>query len=72
MDTEDDGTTTISNHEMISTLKSELAALQFKRDRLMSEVGIVSGLEQYDNRETRIAEMNERPNVFNINNSNEK
>jgi hypothetical protein len=34
MDTED----TINNHEMISTLKSELAALQFKRDRLMSEV----------------------------------
>lgn len=34
MDSED----TISNHEMISTLKSELAALQFKRDRLMTEV----------------------------------
>jgi len=34
MDSED----TISNHEMISTLKSELAALQFKRDRLISEV----------------------------------
>lgn len=34
MDSED----TITNHEMISTLKSELAALQFKRDRLISEV----------------------------------
>lgn len=39
MDAED-GVTTMSNHEMISTLKSELAALQFKRDRLMSEVGV--------------------------------
>lgn len=28
----------MSNHEMMSTLKSELAALQFKRDRLVSEV----------------------------------
>lgn len=36
MDSED----TIGSHEMISTLKSELAALQFKRDRLISEVGI--------------------------------
>lgn len=29
-----------SSHEMMSTLKSELAALQFKRDRLMSEVSV--------------------------------
>lgn len=34
MDPEDAG----GSHELMSTLKSELAALQFKRDRLMSEV----------------------------------
>lgn len=44
MDPED----TKSNHEMISTLKSELAALQFKRDRLISEVSVNAVLVLYD------------------------
>ncbi|CAH1711460.1 unnamed protein product [Aphis gossypii] len=51
MDSED----TISNHEMISTLKSELAALQFKRDRLMSELQDTKG--QLRNRDQRTVEL---------------
>lgn len=51
MDSED----TISNHEMISTLKSELAALQFKRDRLMSELQDTKG--QLRTRDQRTVEL---------------
>ncbi|XP_050440676.1 coiled-coil domain-containing protein 170 isoform X2 [Adelges cooleyi] len=51
MDTED----TISNREMISTLKSELAALQFKRDRLISELQDTRG--QLRSRDQRTFEL---------------
>ncbi|XP_026810710.1 coiled-coil domain-containing protein 170 isoform X3 [Rhopalosiphum maidis] len=51
MDSEDN----ISNHEMISTLKSELAALQFKRDRLMSELQDTKG--QLRTRDQRTVEL---------------
>ncbi|XP_025200879.1 coiled-coil domain-containing protein 170 isoform X3 [Melanaphis sacchari] len=51
MDSED----TINNHEMISTLKSELAALQFKRDRLMSELQDTKG--QLRTRDQRTVEL---------------
>ncbi|CAI6343519.1 unnamed protein product [Macrosiphum euphorbiae] len=51
MDSED----TISNHEMISTLKSELAALQFKRDRLISELQDTKG--QLRTRDQRTVEL---------------
>ncbi|VVC45309.1 Hypothetical protein CINCED_3A007243 [Cinara cedri] len=54
MDVED-GVTTMSNHEMISTLKSELAALQFKRDRLISELQDTKG--QLRSRDQRTVEL---------------
>ncbi|XP_050521459.1 coiled-coil domain-containing protein 170 isoform X3 [Daktulosphaira vitifoliae] len=51
MDSED----SMSSREIISTLKSELAALQFKRDRLVSELQDTKG--QLKSRDQRTAEL---------------